>query len=488
MKRELDEILTHALAPMEEPDIRLNLKILRRAEEGREGRKGRENGESQSGESTQRRQRSALPALAAARWFVPGGQKEEGMNKEELNKEKLSKEELNKEKLKKEELIKEEWMKEKSRIPAAALIAVLLLGAGSLTALAAWNYLTPERIAQEAGDRKLADAFSSDDAVFIGETQSFGGYDVTLLGLVSGEALSEYPRSRQEEGEYRILPDRTYAVAAIANSDGSPMPATWEEAYGELEFFASPLMEGYHPAFYNAASMGGNCTEMWEEGVLYRLVECDNVEIFADRKLYFCICDGSFFNREAYLYDKVTGEISRNETYGGLNALFSLPIDSAKADPEKAAAYLAKLGIRESDVSEEKLNAGMEDGFTMQTAEGNEKGAEVAGYALEFVGNPYEWGGDSLTEGCDCSGFTMRVYEQFGVALPHSSKGQKEMGEEIEGLENALPGDLLFYEDPAHVAIYIGEGKVVHAWPGNGICVSEAEFGEVVEIRRVVEN
>lgn len=484
MKRELDEILTHALAPMEEPDIRLNLEILRRAEEGR---KGRESGESQSGEGTQRRQRSALPALAAARGFVPGGQKEEGMNKEKLSKEELNKEMLNKEKLKKEGLIKEKWMKEKSRIPAAALIAVLLLGAGSLTALAAWNYLTPERIAQEAGDRKLADAFTGDDAVFIGETQSFGGYDVTLLGLVSGEALSEYPRSRQEEWEYRILPDRTYAVAAIANSDGSPMPAIWEEAYGELEFFASPLIEGYHPAFYNAASMGGNYTEMWEEGVLYRLVECDNVEIFADRKLYFCICDGSFFNREAYLYDKETGEISRNETYGGLNALFALPIDSAKADPEKAAAYLAKLGIKESDVSEEKLNPGLEDGFTVQRAEGNEKGAEVAAYALEFVGNPYEWGGDSLTEGCDCSGFTMRVYEQFGVALPHSSKGQKEMGEEIEGLENALPGDLLFYEDPAHVAIYIGEGKVVHAWPGNGICVSEAEFGEVVEIRRVTE-
>lgn len=466
MKRELDEILTHALAPMEAPDIRLNLEILRQAEEGR---KGRESGESQSGESTQRRQRSALPA--AVRWSVPGGQKEEGMNKE---------------KLKKEGLIKEKRMKEKRTIPAAALIAVLL-GAGSLTALAAWNYLTPERIAQEAGDRKLADAFSGGDAVFIGETQSFGGYDVTLLGLVSGESLSEYPRFRQEEGEYRILLDRTYAVAAIANSDGSLMPETREEAYGELEFFASPLMEGYHPAFYNAASMGGNYTEIWEEGVLYRLVECDNVEIFADRELYFCICDGSFFNRDAYLYDKETGEISRNEAYDGLNALFTLPLDSAKADPEKAAAYLEKLGIRESDVSEEKLNAGMEDGFTVQAVEGNERGAEAAGYALEFVGNPYEWGGDSLTEGCDCSGFTMRVYEQFGVALPHSSKGQREMGEEIEGLENALPGDLLFYENPAHVAVYVGDGKVVHAWPGNGICVSAADFDEVAEIRRVVE-
>ena len=137
------------------------------------------------------------------------------------------------------------------------------------------------------------------------------------------------------------------------------------------------------------------------------------------------------------------------------------------------------------EVIEEKLNAELEDGFQVQTAEGNEKGAQAVGYALEFVGNPYEWGGDSLTEGCDCSGFTMRVYEQFGVALPHSSKGQKEMGQEIEGLENTLPGDLLFYESPAHVAIYIGEGKVVHAYPGNGICISEADYDEVAAIRRV---
>lgn len=474
MEKKLDEILTHALAPMEEPDIRLNLKILRRAEECRE-----------SGESTQRRKRSALPALAAAWRSAADGQKEEGMIEENLKKENLRKENPKKENTETEMLIKEKLTKEKSRIPAAVLMAVLLLGAGSLTAFAAWNYLMPGKVAQEAGDRKLADAFSGDDAVFIGETQSFGGYDVTLLGLVSGEALSEYPRSRQEEGEYKILPDRTYSVAAIANSDGSPMPETWEEAYGELEFFASPLMEGYHPAFYNAASMGGNYTEIWEEGVLYRLVECDNVEIFADRELYFCICDGSFYNRNAYLYDKETGEISRNEAYSGLNALFVLPIDSAKADPEKAAMYLDELGIKESDISEEKLNAELEDGFQVQTAEGNEKGAQAVGYALEFVGNPYEWGGDSLTEGCDCSGFTMRVYEQFGVALPHSSKGQKEMGQEIEGLENALPGDLLFYESPAHVAIYIGEGKVVHAYPGNGICISEADFDEVAAIRRV---
>ena len=61
------------------------------------------------------------------------------------------------------------------------------------------------------------------------------------------------------------------------------------------------------------------------------------------------------------------------------------------------------------------------------------------------------------------------------------------MGSEIDWLENALHGELLFYENPAHVAIYAGDGKVVHAYPNNGICVSEADFDEIVMIRRIFE-
>lgn len=435
MKRELDEILTHALTPMEEPDFWLNQKILNRAKE----RKGMKNWKMNSG-------------------LLSG------------------------------HLLKQaEGGKGKRRIPAMALTAAMLLGMGSLTAFAAWKYLAPERVAEEAGDMGLAKAFQSKDAVLIEESQKLGGYDVTLLGMVSGESLSEYQRAHEEEGVSGILSDRTYAVVAIANSDGTPLAEVQDEEGDLPDIFTSPLIGGYNPAFYNLASMRGNYTQMYLDGTLYRLVECDNVEIFADQDLYFCICDGSFYKRDAYLYDKETGIISRNEEYDGLNALFTLPVDIAKADPEKAAAYLEELGIVEKEISEEKLNAEIEDGFAVQAAEGNEKGLKVSTYALDFVGNPYVWGGDSLTEGTDCSGFTMKVYEQFGITLPHSSSGQKEIGSEIDGLDNALPGDLLFYENPAHVAMYVGDGKVVHAFPNHGICVSEADFDDIVMIRRIVE-
>lgn len=89
---------------------------------------------------------------------------------------------------------------------------------------------------------------------------------------------------------------------------------------------------------------------------------------------------------------------------------------------------------------------------------------EICEYARQFVGNPYRWGGTSLTKGADCSGFTMSVYAKFGISLPHSSKAQANCGERVE-LSQVQPGDLIFYGGRSihHVAMYIGNGQVVHA-------------------------
>ena len=89
----------------------------------------------------------------------------------------------------------------------------------------------------------------------------------------------------------------------------------------------------------------------------------------------------------------------------------------------------------------------------------------VADFAVQFVGNPYVWGGTSLTGGADCSGFTLSVYAHFGISLPHSATAQSYYGTEVS-LSELEPGDLLFYGsegDIGHVAIYTGGGMVVHA-------------------------
>lgn len=113
--------------------------------------------------------------------------------------------------------------------------------------------------------------------------------------------------------------------------------------------------------------------------------------------------------------------------------------------------------------------------------------ASVVSYALQFVGNRYVWGGTSLENGVDCSGFTMRILGKYGVSLPHSSKAQPSCGTKISASE-AKPGDLFFYgsgRSISHVAIYIGNGQIVHASnKRDGIKVSNAYYRNPICVAR----
>lgn len=115
--------------------------------------------------------------------------------------------------------------------------------------------------------------------------------------------------------------------------------------------------------------------------------------------------------------------------------------------------------------------------------------SSVVSYAKQFVGNPYVYGGTSLTKGTDCSGFTMSVYAKFGVYLPHSSSAQASCGTKVS-LSDLQPGDLLFYGSSGginHVALYIGGGRIVHAsTEKTGIKISNAFYRTPVTARRVM--
>lgn len=111
-------------------------------------------------------------------------------------------------------------------------------------------------------------------------------------------------------------------------------------------------------------------------------------------------------------------------------------------------------------------------------------GQSVASYACQFVGNPYVYGGTSLTNGADCSGFVMSVYANFGVSLPHSSYGDRSVGTAVDGLANAQPGDIICYS--GHVAIYIGNGQIVHASTAKtGIKISDVNYRTPLGVRRI---
>lgn len=113
--------------------------------------------------------------------------------------------------------------------------------------------------------------------------------------------------------------------------------------------------------------------------------------------------------------------------------------------------------------------------------------ASVVSYALQFVGNRYVWGGTSLEKGVDCSGFTMRILRKYGISLPHSSRAQPSYGTKISASE-AKPGDLFFYgsgRSISHVAIYIGNGQIVHASnKRDGIKVSNAYYRNPICVAR----
>ena len=115
----------------------------------------------------------------------------------------------------------------------------------------------------------------------------------------------------------------------------------------------------------------------------------------------------------------------------------------------------------------------------------NPTGQSVVNYACQFVGNPYVWGGTSLTNGADCSGFIMSVYAKFGVSLPHSSGAMAGCGRGVSYSE-AMPGDIICYA--GHVAIYMGGGQIVHASNAkDGIKISgNAAYRPIVAVRRVL--
>ena len=148
---------------------------------------------------------------------------------------------------------------------------------------------------------------------------------------------------------------------------------------------------------------------------------------------------------------------------------------------QEAAAKAAKASAKKSSSASAEQEIVMP---VMSSGGGSELGKSVADFACQFVGNPYVYGGSSLTNGTDCSGFVMSVYKNFGVSLPHSSAADRSVGSSVDGLANAQPGDIVCYS--GHVGIYVGNGQIVHASNSrDGIKVSNAFYRTPICCRRM---
>ena len=169
--------------------------------------------------------------------------------------------------------------------------------------------------------------------------------------------------------------------------------------------------------------------------------------------------------------------------------------ESMLADAQKQAKKY-KDKIKQEQKELEKLQAGntpanngnyVVTGFDtsiIDNATGSTTGKNIAKYGCQFIGNPYVYGGTSLTNGADCSGFTYRIYADFGYSIPRTSGSQRSCGVGVN-YEDAQPGDLICYD--GHVGLYVGGGYIVHAsTEKTGIKISKATYRKILAVRRVV--
>lgn len=156
----------------------------------------------------------------------------------------------------------------------------------------------------------------------------------------------------------------------------------------------------------------------------------------------------------------------------------------AESKEEEEARLAKEAAERNAALAAAAKKASGTQATVNYSVSGSGNGTAVANYALQFVGNPYVYGGTSLTNGADCSGFVMSVYKNFGVSLPHSSAADRSVGASVGSLAEAQPGDLICYS--GHVALYIGNGQIVHASTSRtGIIVSSASYRNILSIRRI---
>lgn len=264
----------------------------------------------------------------------------------------------------KEQIIMPMNRMKKTALLIAAAVALLAV---SVSAAVVW--LTPAQVADRVEEPLLAEAFQSEDAIVLDESVTAGDYQITLAGMVSGEDLS-VPTDYNGE----IINDRTYAVFRVARADGEPLTD-----YPNLSY--SPLVDGYHVRCVNAWTLGTTTQQFIEDGVIYCLFDCRNLEMFADHPVRFAIYEGGIPNTDLFSMAE-DGTISLRESVVG--ALFTLPLDESKADPAAAQAFVESTGLVWEPVTDAELAAQEQEAAGADTLE-SLCGVNYRSYIVETI-------------------------------------------------------------------------------------------------------
>ncbi len=223
--------------------------------------------------------------------------------------------------------------------PTKILIAaVMLIAVLSFSAFAISKLLSPGEVAGHFGESRAAEAF--DKQICVAESVTDKGYTVSFLGLVKGEKF---------ESE-AIKADCSYYVVSVAASDGSPLSLSDGNPLG-----MSVIIEGYPAYRVNTWTLNTSANGMEENGVLYYLYDCENLEIFADKNVYLAVFEGMLPDIDTITMN-TDGTFSFAEDYNGFKAMFRLPLDSSKANPEEANKILRDYLNEEAKSENASLN------------------------------------------------------------------------------------------------------------------------------------
>lgn len=162
----------------------------------------------------------------------------------------------------------------------------------------------------------------------------------------------------------------------------------------------------------------------------------------------------------------------------------NLVTEAQQEGKEEAFTYAVSRKSEEAQMTQEVQGNVQQTETTEVSAQPVSNGQAIVDYACQFIGNPYVWGGTSLTDGADCSGFVQSVFAHFGISLPRTTYDQINAGVEVS-YDQAMPGDLICYD--GHIGIYIGNGQIVNAQnPEQGIGISPATYTTILSVRRIV--
>lgn len=340
-----------------------------------------------------------------------------------------------------------------------------------------------------------------------------GKTDVVLESVVTAAEVDEAAAKAKEEAkaaakeqELETLRNMVIAdvnryvnIRSIPSEEGEILGKLYDNSAGVLVSeqdgwyeITSGTVTGFVKAEYVVT--GDAAVELSKEvGTRLATVQCDGLYVRKEPSTDASILGMVAFEDELIVYEETDEwiKVDTEEGTGYVSAEYvTLHTEFVQAESkEEEAARLEKERLEREKAQKaaaaKKSSSSSKEAVTYVSSDGgSEMGRAVAEYALQFVGNPYVYGGSSLTNGTDCSGFTMSVYANFGVSLSHSSSAQRKQGYAVDGLENAQPGDIICYS--GHVALYIGDGQIVHAsTKKTGIKISNADYKKILAIRRI---